>query len=110
MRVNDEEIDAALKDSHERLRRLERRMRDKDPTLDPIAGYYAHMGRKYNNRLGALKDDREMQVHRYFSHADRDGAQVIMCSCGGEIPGDLREMTNDEFRAADGHIPYEDES
>jgi len=107
MKINDEEIDAALKDSHERLRTLEQRMRDKDPTLDPMAGYYAHMGRKYNNRLGALKDDREMQAHRYFSHADRDGVQVIMCSCGGEIPGDIREMGDRAFLVAEGHIPFE---
>ena len=107
MKVNDSEIDAALRDSRERLRRLEQRMRDKDPTLPPDAGYVAHMGRKYGGRLSSLKEEREMEVHRYFSHADRDGTQVILCSCGGEIPGDIREMGEKAFLEAEGHVPYE---
>lgn len=106
MKVNDSEIDAALNDSRERLRRLEQRMREKDPTLNPMSGYFAHLGRKSINRLGTLKEERQMKVHRYFSHAMRSGVQVILCSCGGEIPGDLREMGEKAFLGADGHIPF----
>lgn len=110
MKINDQEVDEALRDSLERLQRLEQRMRDKDPTLDPMAGYFAHMGRKNVNRLKALKQERAMKVHRYYSHADRDGVQVILCSCGGEIPGDIREMDDEEFLEAAGHIPFKGET
>lgn len=92
MKVNDSEIHAAIEESRERLRRLEQRMRDKDPTVPPNAGYIAHMGGKHIDRLVLLKEEREIKAQHYFAHADRDGIQFTLCSGEGEIPVDLREM------------------
>jgi len=106
MTFSEDDIDQDLSESRQRLRTLEQRMREKDPTLPPNAGYIAHMARKYNNRLGALKEEREILAHRYFTHQDRDGVQVIVCSCGGAVPGDIREMGEKAFLEAEGHVPY----
>ena len=109
MAFSEDDIDKELGESRQRLRTLEQRIQEKDPTLQPNAGYIAHMARKYNNRLGALKQEREMLAHRYFTHQDQHGVQVIVCSCGGVVPGDFREMGEKAFLEAEGHVPYEGE-
>jgi len=109
MAFSDDDIDQDMRESRQRLRTLEQRMRVKDPTLPPNAGYIAHMARKYTNRVEDLKQEREMLVHRYFTHQDQDGVQMIVCSCGGAVPGDIRVMGETAFLEAEGHVPYEGE-
>ena len=104
---SNEDIDEALRFQRQRLKDLERRIRENDPTLPPNAGYILHMARKSTGRTAELKTEREEGIHRYFAHQDRDGVQMILCSCGGAVPGDIRVMGEKAFLEAEGHIPYE---
>ena len=104
---SNEDIDEALRIQRQRLKALERRIREKDPTLPPNAGYLLHMARKYTGRTAELKTEREEGIHRYLAHQVHDGVQMILCSCGGAIPGDIRVFGEQAFLDAKGHIPFQ---